>query len=534
MMGGMMGDAGDEVEKDSKRMGWAIAGFCFAPVLMFILVICIGWNEKYTVCQSNALAAAESEAVEASCDNAAATDGKLVFMSCAITKPTESLPGPGGGWDVNHVGYCIKTSAEQHQCKETAKTTTTGKGNNTKKTTTYTYSKAWGPKFVDSSNFKDKSSTSYTENCGNSGGNPPWASGLPENSEKWAASAKAGAWSLTQAQLRQSLKCDAKALEADAFPTGYTFSAGYYNSISPAHPDLGANRVKFRGDDVANAHVTSLGKNNGGTIEKWEAPASWLCSGSTVSQFRAGKKTKKELFEALKGESTASRWVFRILFWLLLWCACTLLGEPLEAAAECVPCCGDALGDFVEVLVCVVTCPISLACCMIVAGIVWVAMRPLVGGPMFLIGVCFVGGSIAFWAKQKQKRKEEKQQLKAGAGGGPPPVPVPPAGGGGPPPLPVAPPAAQPAPGDAPDESRAAVTNVAYTGPVENVVARNFLTALRGEYIDGKGGAVGDFFSANADAEGVLAPFEDQCRDAEDKDGFLNGLEGQWGLISTE
>jgi hypothetical protein len=344
--------------------------------------------------------------------------------------------------------------------------------------------------------------------------------------------------------MKQALDCGAKALEAEVFPTAtYTFSSPHYKSKNPVDPAKGASRVSFRGDDVANAHVTSLGKNNAGSIDKWEAPDTWLCSGTTVMEFRTGKKTKKELFEALKGESTAGRWIFRILFWLLLWCACTLLGEPLEAAAECVPCCGDMLGDVVEILVCIVTCPVSLACCMIVAGVVWVVMRPLVGGPMLLIGLCAVGGAIAFWFNGKKKRKEEKQRLKAeGAGGGPPPVPVP--GGGGPPPLPVvAPPAAvapadsyncQSAPGDAPDESRAAVTNVSYTGPVEMAVARNFLTALRGEYIDGTGGAVGDFFSANADAEGVLAPFEDQCRDAENKDGFLNTLESQWGLISTE
>merc|ERR1719336_88354 len=106
--------------------------------------------------------------------------------------------------------------------------------------------------------------------------------------------------------------------------------------------------------------------------------------------------SKDELFARMATQSSLITWVIRILALFGLWSGCACIFKPLEVAADCIPCIGPYLGDSVSCVISCVTCPLALACGMGVAGIVWVAMRPLWGiGMMAICCLCFAGAFAA-------------------------------------------------------------------------------------------------------------------------------------------
>jgi hypothetical protein len=515
MMGqGEQTDENQDVEHESgmSRMGSAICCALFSPFLMLACVIVIGWNEKRAVCDSKAIYAGRDVVLEVGCGDAGSNKGELVLWTCKLDDPATSQTAPGTAFStVSHLGYCLNSNAEMRQCIEkttsTSKKDSVGGGKTTVKT--YDYSRQWSKTFVDSSNFKKRTGTSFINNCGSGWNNQPWPADFPTNGVTYAESAKAQSWTLTKSDLQSVLDCNAEPVGATATATGYTRpGAGTtFFSTTPngQAEELGSRRVTFTGDKK-NTEVTALGQNDDGTMGSWTAPDSWLCSGYSIKSMKSGALTKDALFEHLISSNTGVTWILRIVMWLLLWASCTCMGRPLEVAADCIPCIGPFLGDMIDAVVCCVTCFPSLACCGIVAGCVWVAMRPAVGAPILIIGLCIVCGSVGYKFKRDQDKKaegddgEKPQATMMGQGGG---------GGGG-----------------------------DYCGPVAPNVAADFIKTLRVEYIgmaqDVQFGNVGDFFAAYPDAEGALTQYEDRVRDSGDRMEEVQAIQREWNLNATE
>merc|ERR1740121_1659 len=89
-------------------------------------------------------------------------------------------------------------------------------------------------------------------------------------------------------------------------------------------------------------------------------------------------------------------WVFRIVGFVIMWVAFSLCFGPLEVAADCIPCIGPCLGDSIAAVTCCISCLPGCACTLGVIGVVWVAMRPMVGGPMVAVFLLTLCGFVAF------------------------------------------------------------------------------------------------------------------------------------------
>merc|ERR1712046_63400 len=161
---------------------------------------------------------------------------------------------------------------------------------------------------------------------------------------------------------------------------------------------IGKVRVQFYTNDWSNPNGTLMGKNSNGAITPWKAPSSWLCSGSSVSDFRMGTYGKDDLFSALQSENQARTWVIRVIGFALLWLAFSLMFGPLGVVADCIPCIGPFLGDSIETITCCISCLPATACCSLVVGIVWTAMRPELGIPGLAIFVIVMIGFCIFKA----------------------------------------------------------------------------------------------------------------------------------------
>lgn len=237
------------------------------------------------------------------------------------------------------------------------------------------------------------------QHCGRD--NPSWPSGVPQSGTKYAESVNVGA---VKTKLVSSIPLETPI--GVNTPSGWNGGTSQYRSSKwrVSSSGIGDVRVTFYGNDWAHPAATLLGKNVNGEITAWTAPDSWMCSGSKLQDLRMGSFNKDELFKSLQIESAILTWILRFVGFGILWFAFSLLFAPLEVMADCIPCIGPFLGDSIEAVACGVSCLPATACCSLVVGIVWVAMRPMVGVPLMLFFCVVMVAFFAFGAQSKKRR----------------------------------------------------------------------------------------------------------------------------------
>lgn len=395
-----------------------ICAFCVAPVLLLGGFFLLGWNEQRAVCEGKAITQGKEEVEKVGCGSATAGDGSLVMFSCDLKKDGLSPIVPRNSdfeSVLSFVGTGLHTSAEMYQCIEHEHTETRkdSVGGGETKVTTYSYSREWRSNPVDSYGFREKYSRSFRQNCGAE--NPSWPSGLPESGPVYAPRVGVGAFTV-EGDFVEKVPLDAPVLASRA-PAGWTRSGNGYMSSKWAvgysgYSSIGDVRVSFKGTDWSSPRVTVLGQNNGGTVSKWVASDSWLCSGFSLKSLRQGTLSRDDLFGNLKAESEALTMALRVVGFLLAWFALSRLAGPFEVAADCIPFIGPCLGDSIQAIGCCVSCLPACACSLGVIGIVWVVMRPLVGIPLIAFCVLTCCGFVIF----KIRRHRSKQRHFAGGG----------------------------------------------------------------------------------------------------------------------
>eukprot|EP00929_Paragymnodinium_shiwhaense_P029736 TRINITY_DN16985_c0_g2_i1.p1 TRINITY_DN16985_c0_g2~~TRINITY_DN16985_c0_g2_i1.p1 ORF type:complete len:499 (-),score=106.20 TRINITY_DN16985_c0_g2_i1:307-1803(-) len=389
---------------------------CMSPWFMLLAVMLIGWNEKRGVCAVKALEAGLDAAKVGSCSDIKSTEGELAFMNCPLAPapaPPISAAATGVFSAVKHAGYCIQTKYEMYLCEEFEETKFTGTGEDREITKIYTHRMVWSSKSISSKMFKGKDQDSWRQNC-RATENPAWPMnfGTISQARYNEADSKAGSWTVTQGDLMDArLVCNAVVPTTLPVVAGYMHvGGGVYQSRLTRYPDVGARRVTIRGDDAVGTMIMGLGKNTNGRLKAWTAPSDWLCSGYDVHAFRTGTITKEEYFQNAKTEQGFLTWFLRLLFFCILWAAWYCLGKPFVDMLDVIPCIGDMLEDFVEAILPIITCPPACACCCFVAGVVWIAMRPLVAIPLLLMCSCLCSLTIvvAFTSMQNKVRKVTK------------------------------------------------------------------------------------------------------------------------------
>lgn len=285
----------------------------------------------------------------------------------------------------------------------------------------FSYTKEWHETTIDESHFSSWASAQQKRRavCGNSP-NPTWPQNVPKSTAVYVESIRLDNFGTSEARLIHSVNLNTTIMDFAA-PSGWTKDAsGHYASTSYAAPasaegdksQLGTVRVQIFSNDWDNPTVTVLGENHGGKISSWKTGSSWLCDGETVGELRNGMLDKEILFQLMRREEVSRKWIFRLIGFLILWFAISLLFGPLEVATDCIPCIGPCLEDKVEALTCCISCMPATACSSLVIGIVWVTMRPRVGVPLIAFFV-LTSGSLAAYKVFGPKSKPRSDPFKA-------------------------------------------------------------------------------------------------------------------------
>lgn len=126
-----------------------------------------------------------------------------------------------------------------------------------------------------------------------------------------------------------------------------------------------------------------------------------------------GKKTQADCIEIMKDEATATVWMFRIIGFILFWCAFCMLFSIVSFLADrvgqLIPCgIGQGLEDMIQCAITIVTCPPACACWLFWFALAWLVFRPLIGGLVFVVSICLFGGMYYLYQQTKDPKAEEE------------------------------------------------------------------------------------------------------------------------------
>eukprot|EP00927_Polykrikos_kofoidii_P059299 TRINITY_DN5448_c0_g1_i1.p1 TRINITY_DN5448_c0_g1~~TRINITY_DN5448_c0_g1_i1.p1 ORF type:complete len:447 (+),score=53.67 TRINITY_DN5448_c0_g1_i1:76-1416(+) len=402
------------------RAGNSLKGLCVSPFLLLGAAFLVGWNEKNAVCQSSAIWQGYKVFNDVGCKPGKPSHaGELVYFSCDLDKDgLQDLAPPGAfGDSLKFQGVGLGWTSQMLQCIET-KSSRTEKdliGGGTRTVTTYSYSLDWNRQSIDSHSFHNQPGTAINGQahpCGNFH-NPIWPGEVPVSGQNYAPRATAGGHVIPSSFLMNVPLDDP--VDSAKTPQGWQrTSKGSYQSELWVQGTAGVGRVRvqFFGNNWGTPTVSVLGKESGGVIGTWRADRSWGCHGSTIGTLLPGRFDSDDFFDALASQAKVLTIILRIVGFLILWLGFCMCFGPLEVFADFIPCIGPLLGDSIAAVTSCLSCIPACLCFTIIAGFMWIFMRPIVG--CTLLGIAFAISVMVYmldvqYASQNRKSPADRE-----------------------------------------------------------------------------------------------------------------------------
>ncbi len=398
---------GTRVGNSFKAIGSGILLFCIGTALLW-------WNEGRAVKTEKMLDEAGSAYVEMENPNKkdASLEGELI-CGTALATTEDSLIDKDFG--VGAKAIALTRRVEYYQWVEHAQEKREDKlGGKEVTTTTYTYTKEWTSRPVESAQFKDPA---YQ--------NKNMVLTTVEEAEQYAENVSWGAYKLNESlihsirsnegldlaiaedllkQLDKSAQTayerfygvndsinKAMAAAENKKDLEYVHQAGnilYYGRV-PGSPEVGDVRVTF--EKVVPAKVTVMAVVDGDTFKPFKAK-----NGKRFQTLVMGKKSGDEIIEAQKEANNMFLWILRIVGILMVIGGLKGIFGFLETILKVVPFIAGIFGWGVGI-VCTV---IGVVWSLIVIAIAWLFYRPLLGISLLVIAG-FLVWVFAFKGKDK-------------------------------------------------------------------------------------------------------------------------------------
>lgn len=362
-------------------LGLFIAGF---PVLF--------WNEGNTVKTQKALEEGEGACISLESNAAidAEMDGKLVHMS-GKAETTQELEDPQFG--VKEVAIKLERKVEMFQWDEESHTTEKKNvGGSVTKTTTYTYSKVWSERAIDSSGFKEPGHD-----------NP----GVMEftSEESVASEVTFGAFRLSKDQIARigdaqnyvfpaNFTCAVERVQIKGgtiyVPEASTRNNPLNNRDVASQTRIGDMRVTYK---VIKPHEISLvAKQKGDTFVSYVAK-----TGKKVSLLRDGVKDAAEMFADAQSANTTMCWIIRIAGFLMMLIGVRCVLKPISVVLDVLP----FLGNIAEIGLGIVAFAVAAPCALVTIAVAWFFYRPVAA----CILVAIAAGIVYLFKKKSNAKK---------------------------------------------------------------------------------------------------------------------------------
>ena len=363
-----------------QRLGESVGGIATGFVLIALATWLLWWNEGRTFKTAGAIGEAElvTQDVQDISRIDPALEGKVIHAT-GRADTRDVLRDPIFGVEVNAIS--LRREAEYYQWEEEEHTETRKKlGGGEETIHTYTYSKNWVSRPINSGSFRDPS---YRDS------NTALAD--IKDSTLWASNVTFGAYTLPDF-LKHSIggevpmtlgSVDVQGVAAVMFtaersPSEMIHVSGstVYLGSNPNTPEIGDVRITFTQTPPADVSIIAQVIRN--TFEPFTAS-----NGYTFSRLAMGTVGIAKMFEGARSENNIMAWVLRVVGIVLVVFGLRLIFRPLSVLADVIP----ILGTIVEGGAGVVAFLLGLAWSLVVIAAAWVRFRPLVAGGLIAAAV---------------------------------------------------------------------------------------------------------------------------------------------------
>lgn len=374
------------------RIKGALFGVIIGIILIPGSVIALSWNEYRTIHRTQGLK--QGSKLVQTIDNidkvASDLNDQLVHMS-GMTKTESQLRDKEFGIEENAIK--LRRTVEMFQWVESESTKTKKKLGGGKETIkTYTYDQEWYQGREDSSKFEEQ----------NGHVNPYLHF---EKAETIADVVNVGAYKLNSTLINQingsePLPITQEMIEQldPELQDNVLVDNGYFywsetGKPSIEDPQLGDQRIRF--DVVRPAVISLVAQQTNDTFAAYEVP-----NGEKIHSLYVGEFSADEMFEKFQAENIMMAWFIRIGGFLASCLGFYLMAAPFAVLADIVPFFGSvtrSITGFAALLLgtCLSACTIAFA---------WIAVRPLIGIPMLLIGI---GAAVMLFRMTGKSKTEE-------------------------------------------------------------------------------------------------------------------------------
>ena len=353
------------------RLGNSVVGVIIGLVLLVAMVVLLFWNEGRAVQTARSLI--EGAGIVTSVPAAIiepGNEGKLVHVTGDVEtwhKPTDQTFG------ITAEGIRLERKSEMYQWKETSKSDVKEELGGAEETvTTYSYSKVWNDRPIDSARFKKPAGHD----------NPPMEI---RSQEFQVPEAGLGAFELSQRLMSMVGGARDVSISPDltsAIETAYsgtkrvTVADGrIYLGFNSTQPAVGDYRISYR--LVPLGPVSVIGKQSGHGFQSYQTQA-----GDALLMIETGNLPADQMFESAQSANTIMTWILRVVGVIFLWIGFALFMSPLRVVAAVIPFLGRLVGvgtSIAALLLAVLVGTVTIA-------IAWFWYRPLLSLAIIVAG----------------------------------------------------------------------------------------------------------------------------------------------------
>ncbi|MCA9341060.1 TMEM43 family protein [Candidatus Saccharibacteria bacterium] len=253
----------------------------------------------------------------------------------------------------------LERKVEMYQWEEDEDTKTRETvGGSEETTTTYTYTKGWSTKAIDSGKFNTPSGHE----------NP---SELPyEQSKIFDEEARLGDFKLRGSTIELiggATTVPVAEFDTSKLPNSHISGAHIYIGAQPASPMVGDVRISFSA--IPAGLVSVIAQQDGGKLVPYKSK-----SGSIIELASRGEKTSDELITAAANKNTQLTWLYRAAGFLAMWIGLTMILGPFSMLFAFIPFLKSVTGFLIGVATLLITVILSS----LTIAVMWLFYRPLI------------------------------------------------------------------------------------------------------------------------------------------------------------
>jgi hypothetical protein len=304
----------------------------------------------------------------------------------------------------------LSRSISMYQWKETSTSKTKENlDGSTSTETTYSYSQTWSSTLIDSSFFKEKSSTRINPGAFpfeplTIEADPVFLGNKLELNEDIVGALN---WyePLDAIDLSNVPDPSLRSRLTKHTSNGFYYHYGNTTTSSVNQPNIGDTRILF--EVVEPDTISIIARLHSDTDKDGDSNIGPHTTnrGGQLLLIERGVYTAEEMFVQADNENTATAWILRLVGFILMVFSILLILQPLATIVDIVPFVGDFIQSSMEnCLFPMIAVIIALPTCLFIIALAWLAYRPAIAIPIMLVSLCFI---VFFYWKIHKKKQEQ-------------------------------------------------------------------------------------------------------------------------------